>query len=242
MILSGSKTTTAVSRRGGVASDMEVIYKAVRTCIKLFLRRGVRSSYGQFGEDAILQTLLRARNGSYIDVGAFDPILYSNTYALYRRGWSGIVIDPNAALRPLYRIFRRRDTFVCAAIGGTGEGTYFRFKDAAYNTCSAEDAEKRQEERGLTLLSTQPVPFRSLKSIVKEYGITKLDLMNIDVEGMDLAVLRSHDWAVRPRVIAIEDSEFDPDAPARSPAYSFLREKGYRLKGFARLTLVFVSE
>ncbi len=235
MISSGSKMTTA-------ASDMEVIYKAVRACVKLLLRRGVRSSYGQFGEDAILQTLLKARRGFFVDVGAFDPVLYSNTYALYRRGWSGIVVDPNAALRPLYRIFRHRDTFVCAAIGETGEGTYFRFKDGAYNTCSTEEAKKWQEERGLTLLSTQSVPFRSLRSIVKEYGIEKIDLMNIDVEGMDLTVLRSHDWTVRPRVIAVEDSEFDPDAPARSPVYSFLRDKGYRLKGFARLTLVFVAE
>ena len=224
------------------ALDMEVMYKIIRTFIKLLLRRGVRSSYGQFGEDAILQTLLKAQNGFFVDVGAFDPILYSNTYALYRRGWSGIVIDPNTALRPLYRIFRRRDTFVGAAIGESGEGTYFRFKDASYNTFSAEDAKKWQKERGLTLLGTQRVPFRSLKSIVEEYGIGKIDLMNIDVEGMGLAVLRSYDWAVRPRVIAIEDSEFDSDFPARNRIYSFLREKGYRLKGFARQTLVFVSE
>src|SRR3989304_2562059 len=141
------------------AVDMEVMYKIIRTFIKLLLRRGGRSSYGRVGEDAILQTLLKAQNGFFVDVGAFDPILYSNTYALYRRGWSGIVIDPNTALRPPYRLFRRRDTFVGAAIGETGEGTYFRLEQLLAISNRAEYVELGDAAGAPPVLSTQPVPF-----------------------------------------------------------------------------------
>ncbi len=75
---------------------MTTVYHILRTIAKLILGRGVRTSYGQFGEDAVVQAMLKSREGFYVDVGAFDPVLYYNTYALYRSGWFGIVIDPNS--------------------------------------------------------------------------------------------------------------------------------------------------
>ena len=51
--------------------------------------------YSQTGEDAILAHLLFDHDcGFYVDVGAFHPIQYSNTYYFYRRGWTGINIEP----------------------------------------------------------------------------------------------------------------------------------------------------
>ena len=220
---------------------MTTVYHILRTIAKLILGRGVRTSYGQFGEDAVVQAMLKSREGFYVDVGAFDPVLYSNTYALYRRGWSGIVIDPNSDLSPLYRIFRPRDTFVHAAVGSGEAGTFFRFGDASYNTFNENDARRWQEERHVQLVGTETIHFRPLREILQELRVERIDFMNIDVESMDLAVLESHDWSVRPHVIAIEDTGFDADAPMRSRIYAALREKGYRLRGFACQTLIFAD-
>ncbi|MEI9928867.1 MAG: hypothetical protein WDN44_15790 [Sphingomonas sp.] len=52
-----------------------------------------------FGEDVLLGRLLKtASSGTYVDVGANHPIEGSNTYRLYRQGWTGLTIDPNSRL------------------------------------------------------------------------------------------------------------------------------------------------
>ncbi|MEZ5194836.1 MAG: hypothetical protein R2764_00075 [Bacteroidales bacterium] len=72
----------------------------------------IRSSYSQHGEDKfIVETLLgyNLEGSLYIDVGANHPSSISNTYLLYRKGYSGIIIEPNKELVRLFRIFRKRD-------------------------------------------------------------------------------------------------------------------------------------
>ena len=54
----------------------------------------------QFGQDRYLLTLLRnKKHGFFIELGACDGILHSNTYYFEKKlGWKGITIEPN----PLY--------------------------------------------------------------------------------------------------------------------------------------------
>ena len=57
-----------------------------------------RLSFSQFGEDLVLESLFELRGinkGFYVEVGAFDPLLLSNTYFFYKKGWRGICIEPN---------------------------------------------------------------------------------------------------------------------------------------------------
>lgn len=216
----------------------------VMTAAKLVLRRGVVTSYSQRGEDVIAAAQLRGVRGVYVDVGAYHPVLYSNTYALYRRGWHGIVIDPNATLYPLYRVFRPRDQFAVCGVGETeAEQTYYTFSDGAYNTFDAESAEALQASpRAPRLLGTHTVPISPLSTVLKKYNVTHIDLLNIDTEGFDYTVIKSHDWSIRPRVIIIEDHNFNPDQPHNSDVYSFLHGKQYRLAGLSGETLIFRTD
>jgi hypothetical protein len=66
--------------------------------------------YSQTGEDAILAHLLFGHDsGFYVDVGAFHPTKYSNTYYFYQRGWTGINIEPTPGQTDLFRKLRPRD-------------------------------------------------------------------------------------------------------------------------------------
>lgn len=214
------------------------MFEYIKTHIKFFLKKGVRMSYGQFGEDVLIQILLKNKSGIYIDVGAYHPVLYSNTYALYKRGWCGIVIEPNQKMMPVYKALRPCDVFVCAAIGQGSVGTYHTFNDGAYNTLNDDEAEKQKSLRHLTYLGSNSVPFKRLADILKEHNVTKIDFLNIDVEGLDLEVLHTHDWDVPIDVIAVEAHDFNPDQPQDSKVYSFLKLKDYNLVGFSGLTLV----
>lgn len=195
------------------------MWRIIKTAVKLILGRGVGS---QFAEDQVLATLLPAK-GFYVDVGAFHPHLYSNTYFLYKKGWHGIVVEPNKDMKMLFRLFRPRDTFINA---GIGEGTllYSVYNEPAYNGFATEVPGR------VRLLKQYPVTCFPLSEIMR--GVTKIDFLNIDAEGMDLAVLRSHDWSLPPSVICVEGSE-------TGPAAEYLRDKGYELHAVRGASLIF---
>jgi FkbM family methyltransferase len=219
---------------------MNLWYQIFKTCAKLVMRHGVQYSYAQDGEDVLVESLLRKRNGFYVDVGAYHPILYSNTYSFYKRGWQGIVIDPNARIKPLYGFFRPRDRFVANGVSDKDEvRTYYAFSDGAYNTFSEVDAEERMKNPYLKFVEKKEIPCRTLASIIKEQNVTTIDFMTIDVEGLDLMVLQSHDWTIRPRVIAVEDNNFSVEELDKSTLYQFLVSKDYYLAAFAPRTLIF---
>jgi hypothetical protein len=48
--------------------------------------------------------------GVYVDVGAFDPVQFSNTLLLRQHGWRGVNVDPNAAQIEKFRRFRPADS------------------------------------------------------------------------------------------------------------------------------------
>lgn len=213
----------------------------LRTRFKLILGYGVRKIYSHQGEDGPIQMMFKwKKNGVYVDVGAYDPVLYSNTYGLYRSGWHGLVIDPNESLRSRYALMRPRDTFVALAVGEREEEkTFYQFADGAYNTFDGERAREWERLRGMKIEKTAPVRFKPLSKILRESNIERIDFMNVDVEGLDLEVLKTHDWNMKPRVIAVEDERFDPDSPRQSEVYNFLHDKGYVLGGLTSYTLIF---
>src|SRR5689334_16867072 len=57
-------------------------------------RTAARSSFAQQGEDLVIQGMLdtaRIKTPTYIDIGAFDPIVDSNTYLFYIAGGHGVL-------------------------------------------------------------------------------------------------------------------------------------------------------
>lgn len=188
--------------------------------------------YSQFGEDIIVASLLGSPTGLYVDVGANHPKRYSNTALLYERGWCGINIEPNEEAITLFKRVRPRDINIRSGVGMTSNTLmYYRFSDPAVNTFSFEMAQELRKKRWLTELSSEKVSIRSLRDILLENlsENTSVDFFNVDVEGFDLEVLQSNDWfRFRPRVIAVEDHQFNPTNMPVSPIYAFLTEKQYR--------------
>lgn len=211
---------------------MAFLIEAIKTVGRFILRRGSTRSYSQFGEDAVLQSMLKKKSGVYVDVGAFHPILYSNTYALYRRGWRGIAIDPSPLSEKLFKLFRSRDTFVRCGVGKEGTRTYYVYSERGYNTFDEAQARAREQIKRLTLLGKYETPVRPLSAILTEHGVKNIDFLNVDAEGMDLEILKTHDWTIHPEVIAVEGT-------IGGEVHRYLAEKGYELVGVAGLTLLF---
>jgi len=130
--------------------------------------------------------------------------------------------------------------FVPTAVGKeAGDATYFAYADGAYNTLSSERAEFLKREKHIKPTGTYAVPIKPLSMILSEKGVMHIDLLTIDVEGKDWEVLASHDWNILPKVIVIEDHDFDAENPSASRMVSFLVEKGYTLSAHTGPTLLF---
>ena len=56
----------------------------------------MKMSYSQFGQDLkVLSYHNNKSNGYFIEIGAGDGVLESNTYLLEKKyGWNGICVDP----------------------------------------------------------------------------------------------------------------------------------------------------
>lgn len=200
-------------------------------------------SFSLNGEDIVLQNLFqKTKNGFYVDVGAYHPTVFSNTYLFYRKGWHGINIDATPGKIELFHKHRPGDINIEIAVSNTKRQLeFFLFDKSALNT-SVVSVAKEQEEAGYPIRERLAIPAKKLGEILKEHlpnGKT-IDFLNIDVEGLDLEVLESNDWGMYlPRSISVEDRKFNSEEPLHSPIFSFLEERGYRLVAYMGTTLIF---
>jgi FkbM family methyltransferase len=153
----------------------------------------------QGGEAQIIERVFCNRPGGfYIDVGAHDPVVYNNTFGLYRKGWRGICIEPNAALRSRFQSIRPEDMLVNAAASDYEGQAVFHL--GRYSVHGSLKYSTRRHVDKIT------VTVRRLDNLLKELGIKrKIDLISIDTEGTELDVLEGLDLSInRPHLIALE--------------------------------------
>ena len=83
-------------------------------------------SFSLDGGDTIVANLLPdVESGTYIDVGSNDPIVISNTYYFYRKGWNGLAIDANHQFEKSWKHSRPRDKFVASLVSDTENSEKF---------------------------------------------------------------------------------------------------------------------
>ena len=202
-----------------------------------------RLGFSQLGEDAVLWHLFQSRrDGFYIDVGCHHPYRFSNT-AIFSEfyNWSGINIDVDEDLMAEFDRLRPRDTNVCTAVGaiaGTAEVTLFH--EPAVN--SLDPATIAEFKLHFAPKATRTVPMRPLSALIDQYLApgTAIDLMSIDVEGLDFEVLTSNDWdRFRPQVLAVEAHGFNLSDPSANRTFQFLKEKGYVLNSHVVVTSIY---
>lgn len=168
--------------------------------------------------------------GFYVDVGAHHPFLFSNTQALYERGWRGINIDAMPGSMKAFRRYRPHDINLEAGVGGSSAASkFFVFNVPALNTFDEVLARSRNAApfRIERVIEVAVSPLAQLLERHVPRG-RAIDLLTVDVEGSDLAVLETNDWdAFRPRVVLVESYGSTLADVERDPAASFLRNVGY---------------
>jgi FkbM family methyltransferase len=200
--------------------------------------RSCNISFSQFGEDLlILSHFPKGYTGRYVDVGAFHPYKLSNTMLLYKLGWSGLNIDCDQDKILQFQTMRPRDKSVCAAVSGVSkEMTLLRYPLAATNrllesfSCNEDSQASLCGESPKEILK---VTTKTLDQILNDQGIAnkQIDYLNIDVEGMELEVLRGANLTqIKPSLISLEIM----NEQSREEISLFMHEQGFYLTDIVR--------
>jgi FkbM family methyltransferase len=163
-------------------------------------------SYAQNFEDVMLwRALKHVDEGFYIDIGAFDPVIDSVSFAFYQHGWRGVHIEPSLAYAEKLRHARPDEEVIEAAVGLNGPYVRFYILQDGLSTGLAEIAAKYRTV-GIESRETK-VPCVTLASVLDRHGHREIHWLKIDVEGMEKHVIESWEPSeVRPWVLVIEST------------------------------------
>ena len=165
----------------------------------------ILNTSSQYGEDLVIDKLLKnKKNGVYIDIGANDPNLISNTRRFYQKGWHGVNIEPNSNLFRKIEKFRKKDINLNVGIGSQkGEINFYEFSADMLSTFNPESA-KEFINQGYKIIREIKVPIIPLTEVFEKIK-QPVDFMSLDVEGFEMEVLKSNDWTKnRPVLLLVE--------------------------------------
>ena len=153
-------------------------------------------SYSASFEDVMLYRALKhVQNGFYVDVGASNPLIDSNTAAFYKKDWRGICIEPLPEITVDWALWRPEDLLISALVGSQqGEATLYVYDDVSQiSTCSVETMERWSQHKKLHDKEIV-VPVVTLNQVMEEFLNERIiHLLCIDVEGSEKNVLDGFD-------------------------------------------------
>jgi FkbM family methyltransferase len=200
-------------------------------------------SYAQNFEDVLLWRALKTvENGTYIDVGAYDPVAFSVSLAFYERGWRGVHVEPLPDKAQALRDARPDETVIEAVVGSEkGSIDFFVVKNTGLSTglesvATEHKAAGRQVEK-ITVPSTR------LSTILDQVASEAIHWLKIDVEGMERSVLDS--WSPsrkRPWVVVVESTYPDSPVTTYGEWEDLLLDLGYLFAFFDGLNRYYVHQ
>jgi FkbM family methyltransferase len=171
--------------------------------------------------DRKLEPHLAFGRGFFVEAGANDGYLQSNTYYLERfKGWTGVLIEPIPELYTVCRAERPAAKVFNYALVPEGhpEATvrmlYGGLMSLVPGAQGSGEADRAHAEAGNMLGWDRnyevEVPARTLTAVLEEAAAPEIDLLSLDVEGYELPVLAGLDfdrWAPRYLLIEAVDEE-----------------------------------
>jgi FkbM family methyltransferase len=169
-----------------------------------FQRRHVRQFRNGPGiETALVRAFFGGAPGYYVDVGANDPVIDSQTHHLEGLGWTGLLIEPDPDCARRLRE-QRCGTVVevaCSSRENAGRDLLLQ-RAGAHSTLELQPI-----ARGAVARDTVAVRCDTLDAVLRAHGAAPgFDFLSVDIEGHELVALSGFDFAYwRPRLILLED-------------------------------------
>ena len=187
-----------------------------------------KKSYSLDGEDLFVEKYFRKKfTGIYVDVGCYNPVYLNNTYLLHKKNWNGINIDTSQFSIDLFNYMRPNDLNYNYAISNKNEviKLYYQKELSQLSTTERDQAETVFQGN----IKEKEIQAFTLDEILNrdKYKNTKIDFLDIDVEGADLKVLEGLSFdKFKPELVCVE---IHAKEIKQSDIYKFLADKNYEL-------------
>jgi FkbM family methyltransferase len=162
-----------------------------------FALRRCRVSRSQMSQDLwVLYELADRKGGYFVEFGAGDGVVLSNTFLLETGyAWNGVLAEPNPVFHDALRRNRRAVISTDCIAGQSGETVTFNLtEDPHFSTIdryTAEDGHAVLRASGTRI----PVPTRSLTDLLRQANAPRrIDYLSIDTEGSEYEVLSAFDF------------------------------------------------
>ena len=206
-----------------------------------------KKSQSTFGEDVFAKKYFKNLDkGFYVDVGAYHPYFWNNTYLLFKKNWEGINIDINHLSIELFNYARPSDYNVHSAVSNTSEKVKKFYTKNMINTMSttSESAAKSAYPKGYEVRKIRCNKLNDIISKSKFKNI-KINFLNIDTEKTELDVLKSLNFRkYQPELICVEIHHHGSSIKNKHelkthPVYLFLKKKKYKVVWKKEYSIIF---
>lgn len=209
-------------------------------------------SYSQLGEDLAIRKLIRALSPdchTFLDIGSYHPIKYSNTRILKKNKWKGIHVDASKASIRLFKKIYPEDCSINAIISNSNKISINNFEPNliyAENTFSNFNSQKSINVLIGEKKSIQNIDIFSsieLYNKCKEHfgqNLSKIGFLNIDIEGLELDFLKK--WPIKKcifRFICVENHAASLEKILKSELHLWLSNNRYRIVYFFKFSTIY---
>lgn len=169
------------------------------------------------------------KDGFYVEIGANDGIVSSNTYLLAKKyNWKGLLVEPNPECHHRLNIVREDAIISHECVGYKsfdGDVDFVQAEDSSLSTIKGLDTDSSAVYKNII-----KVKGLSLYDLLKKYNAPKtIDYMSIDVEGSELDILfgffgssKNSEYDIKCFTIEHNHDEFK-----RELIYDIMIENGY---------------
>jgi FkbM family methyltransferase len=143
-----------------------------------------KDSYAQHGEDKLIEHLLPKGVFSFIDIGANDGVLFSNSYKFAKNGAQGLCVEPSpSAFRKLKLNQLPNKGVSCINVAISNTNGKVMLQEDGYESTLSRVVKKRTQ-------NSIEIPCYTMKDILSKFPkFSKVDIVSIDVEGHEFEVL-----------------------------------------------------
>jgi FkbM family methyltransferase len=199
-------------------------------------------SYAQNFEDVMLwRALGHIEKGFYIDIGAQHPVIDSVSKAFYEKGWRGISVEAIPEYAALLKADRPDEKIINAAVNDIhGTITFYEIPETGLSTGNIKIANEHKD-CGFEVKEII-VPSITLSDLFVLAGEHDIHWLKIDVEGMELQVLKG--WGnsdVYPWIIVIECTHPRTSIESYAQWEDILIQKSYKPVYFDGLNRFYLS-
>lgn len=160
------------------------------------------------------------RDGFFVEAGALDGLLHSNTLYFEREmGWRGVLIEPIAQLAEQAMRNRPGATVYPVALAATEREEVFQISSVVGWSGFARVPHERRASRPIWPVKVRTLP---LAELLRDVGAPRVDYLSLDLEGAEFEVLAGFpfgEFAID--VLGVEDNGV-------SELRALMEKNGYR--------------